>query len=141
MKYFGFLHRITDRDKFVWSGRGDSNPRLFAWEANTLPLSYTRIPEGRRLASYMQEDVLNPVGGHGLGLSRQHVGHDALGSHRMAAQTPGSEEATRTVPLSAIATYLVVVMISAEGGTEAVENYPVALCGIDPGLFYLADEA
>ncbi len=26
-----------------WSGRGDSNPRLFAWEANTLPLSYARL--------------------------------------------------------------------------------------------------
>ena len=25
-----------------WSGRWDSNPRLFAWEANTLPLSYAR---------------------------------------------------------------------------------------------------
>ena len=26
-----------------WSGRWDSNPRLFAWEANTLPLSYARL--------------------------------------------------------------------------------------------------
>ena len=25
-----------------WSGRGDSNPRLSAWEADTLPLSYAR---------------------------------------------------------------------------------------------------
>ena len=29
----------------AWSGRWDSNPRLFAWEANTLPLSYAR-PQG-----------------------------------------------------------------------------------------------
>ena len=26
----------------IWSGRRDSNPRLSAWEANTLPLSYAR---------------------------------------------------------------------------------------------------
>jgi len=26
----------------TWSGRRDSNPRLLAWEASTLPLSYTR---------------------------------------------------------------------------------------------------
>ena len=27
---------------YLGSGRWDSNPRLFAWEANTLPLSYAR---------------------------------------------------------------------------------------------------
>ena len=27
---------------YGWSGRRDSNPRLSAWEANTLPLSYAR---------------------------------------------------------------------------------------------------
>lgn len=26
-----------------WSGRRDLNPRHFAWEANALPLSYTRL--------------------------------------------------------------------------------------------------
>ena len=29
-------------DIIKWSGRRDSNPRLPAWEANTLPLSYAR---------------------------------------------------------------------------------------------------
>ena len=28
---------------FPMSGRRDSNPRLLAWEANALPLSYYRI--------------------------------------------------------------------------------------------------
>ena len=28
---------------FTMSGRRDSNPRLLAWEANALPLSYYRI--------------------------------------------------------------------------------------------------
>ena len=28
-----------------WSGRGDLNPRLLAWEARTLPLSYARSRE------------------------------------------------------------------------------------------------
>ena len=34
--------RRSGQVRLKWSGRWDSNPRLFAWEANTLPLSYAR---------------------------------------------------------------------------------------------------
>ena len=34
--------QMSERFKY-WSGRRDSNPRLTAWEAGTLPLSYARI--------------------------------------------------------------------------------------------------
>ncbi len=31
--------------RFFWSGKRDSNPRPSAWEADTLPLSYSRSME------------------------------------------------------------------------------------------------
>ena len=36
------IHPLCQRGE-MWSGRRDSNSRLSAWEANTLPLSYARI--------------------------------------------------------------------------------------------------
>lgn len=34
--------------RLIWSGRRDSNPRHSAWEADALPLNYSRILEARR---------------------------------------------------------------------------------------------
>jgi hypothetical protein len=34
--------RRSGRCDETWSGRRDSNPRHFAWEANALPLNYSR---------------------------------------------------------------------------------------------------
>ncbi len=50
-----------------WSGRWDSNPRLFAWEANTLPLSYARQPCSAIITGI-------PSQGVGACLSRSHPG-------------------------------------------------------------------
>ncbi len=37
---------------FYWSGRRDLNPRPSAWEADTLPLSYARINNLRRIITW-----------------------------------------------------------------------------------------
>jgi hypothetical protein len=34
-----------------WSGRRESNPRQSAWEADVLPLNYTRVGQGSRVGS------------------------------------------------------------------------------------------
>src|SRR5580704_237630 len=35
-----------DRHENLWSGRRESDPRPTAWKAVTLPLSYSRLPQG-----------------------------------------------------------------------------------------------
>ena len=46
-----------------WSGRWDSNPRRLAWEASTLPLSYTRSWRLRRLLIYYRRPgIAKPAG-------------------------------------------------------------------------------
>jgi hypothetical protein len=39
LKVYAWVRPFCD----VWSGRRDSNSRLFAWEANILPLNYSRM--------------------------------------------------------------------------------------------------
>ena len=36
------FEKDSGRERLVWSGRWDLNPRQLAWEARTLPLSYAR---------------------------------------------------------------------------------------------------
>ena len=48
----------TSRKLFeVWSGRGESNPRPTAWEAVTLPLSYSRSSERTGPSCTMADDA------------------------------------------------------------------------------------
>src|SRR6185312_4596177 len=51
----------TPRSWKCWSGRGESNPRHSAWEADVLPLNYARAA-GRPEA--------DPLAGPGFGLKR-----------------------------------------------------------------------
>ena len=39
----GMLQRNSAGTNYVWSGRRDSNSRLSAWEADILPLNYSRL--------------------------------------------------------------------------------------------------
>ena len=38
-----FQPQVAESMLIIWSGKRDSNPRPSAWEADTLPLSYSRI--------------------------------------------------------------------------------------------------
>ena len=59
------------REVTRWSGRWDSNPRLFAWEANTLPLSYARSMGGRLVPAAKRKFATGRRAGQGAGLRRQ----------------------------------------------------------------------
>ncbi len=41
-------HGVAPRRPLDWSGRRDSNPRSSAWEADAVPLSYSRVTAEKR---------------------------------------------------------------------------------------------
>src|SRR5918992_1469282 len=67
---FGPARQAWNKDRREWSGRRESNPRHSAWEADVLPLNYTRpslayIPHscGKRSPPSESEFVCGGVGG------------------------------------------------------------------------------
>ena len=53
----------ADLRAFIWSGRRDLNPRPFAWQANALPLSYSR---SKRILVRAERLELSRAGAHQL---------------------------------------------------------------------------